>query len=186
MKPFYGDNVEMLYTDTDSLVLNIQTDDVYEDMVKNGDWFDFSEFDPKYNRFPNMSKEETMKNCAVVGKFKDESGGKVISEFVSVKAKMYSYTSYDGSKFTSTSKGKGVPRAARARISHQQYIDCVTSSDIQSRLQKIGFHRINCKAHQIETIEQSKISLCCTDDNSTTTSQPQLETDSKGLFERRR
>ena len=44
MKPMYGDNIELLYTDTDSLVYNIKTDDLFKDMAEHDDYFDFSEY----------------------------------------------------------------------------------------------------------------------------------------------
>ena len=125
VKPQYGERAELLYTDTDSLVLNIQCEDWFEEMRANAQWYDLSEIAPRFNRFPGMSVEEIGKNSAVVGKFKDESEGKVISEFVSVKAKMYSYLAIDGEKQSHTSKGKGVPKPAMKKVHHQKYLDCI-------------------------------------------------------------
>ena len=44
MKAQYGDRVELLYTDTDSLLLEIQTEDVYSDMADHPSLYDTSDF----------------------------------------------------------------------------------------------------------------------------------------------
>ena len=44
LKVKYGDKINLLYTDTDSFLLEIFTDDVYEDMKNNDHLFDFSEY----------------------------------------------------------------------------------------------------------------------------------------------
>ena len=45
LKVKYGNNVNLLYTDTDSFILQIFTDDIYEDMKNDNHLFDFSEYD---------------------------------------------------------------------------------------------------------------------------------------------
>ena len=44
LKKKYGDNCNLLYTDTDSLILEIKTEDVYKDMAKDKDSYDFSDY----------------------------------------------------------------------------------------------------------------------------------------------
>ena len=46
----YGSNAKLLFTDTDSLVYEVETDDVYEDFYENVSLFDFSDY-PKDCRF---------------------------------------------------------------------------------------------------------------------------------------
>ena len=43
LKKKYGDNITLLYTDTDSFILEIKTEDVYQDMKGMNDYFNFSE-----------------------------------------------------------------------------------------------------------------------------------------------
>lgn len=83
MKNMYGNNIQLCYTDTDSLLYFIKTEDFYSDMKKNIRYFDTSnyEFDNKYN-IPKS-------NMKLPGYFKDEMGGEVISEFVGLRAKLY-------------------------------------------------------------------------------------------------
>ena len=44
LKEKYGSRCELLYTDTDSLLLHIQTEDVYKDMAENSNLFDTSNY----------------------------------------------------------------------------------------------------------------------------------------------
>ena len=53
MNPLYGNGIELLYTDTDSLIYSIETDDIYEDMLKHNELFDLSSYDNKHQ----ISKE---------------------------------------------------------------------------------------------------------------------------------
>ncbi|XP_020608918.1 uncharacterized protein LOC110047502 [Orbicella faveolata] len=87
IKPKYGENAKLLFTDTDSLAYEIVTDDFYRDI--SGDVkekFDTSNY-PKNH----PSGIETGVNKKVIGMFKDEAGGKQIVEFVGLRAKLYSY-----------------------------------------------------------------------------------------------
>ena len=81
----YGDKAKLLMTDTDSLVYEIETEDLYEDMKRNIDLFDTSDY-PVGNRYniPQVNKK-------VIGKFKDETNGIIINEFVGIRSKMYSF-----------------------------------------------------------------------------------------------
>jgi hypothetical protein len=82
LKKQYGDKVRLLYTDTDSFILHIHTDDVDEDFRGMKEHFDFSGYDPEH---PNYDKT----NAKVLGKFKDEVDGKIIETFCGLKPKMY-------------------------------------------------------------------------------------------------
>ena len=46
LKPKYGNKVKLCYTDTDSLILHIKTDDFYEDINNDvEEWFDTSNYE---------------------------------------------------------------------------------------------------------------------------------------------
>ena len=94
----YGDNVKLLMTDTDSLVVEIETEDVYKDMYNMKEHFDFSEY-PKNHPCYNTE------NQAVVGKFKDEMKSKIISEFIGLKPKSYCLTIEGENKEKKVNKG---------------------------------------------------------------------------------
>ena len=48
LKPKYGDNCTLLFTDTDSFCCHIQTDDIYRDTAENASLFDTSNFEPTH------------------------------------------------------------------------------------------------------------------------------------------
>ena len=76
--------VELIYTDTDSFIIQVETDDIYKDMLENKNLYDFSEY-PKDH--PNYD----ITNKKVLGKFKDEMKSLIITEFIGLKPKMYSF-----------------------------------------------------------------------------------------------
>ena len=93
-KPIYlgqaildGDNVRLCYTDTDSFVIHVKTEDFYKDIADDVDkWLDTSKYDKDDNRPLPIGK-----NKKAIGKFKDELDGKIIIEFVALRAKAYAF-----------------------------------------------------------------------------------------------
>ena len=84
LKPKYQDKVKLCYMDTGSFILQIQRDDFYDDISNDVDkWFDISNYDKNDNR-----PLEIGKNKKVIGKFKDELGGKILIELVALRAKL--------------------------------------------------------------------------------------------------
>ena len=87
IKNKYGEKAKLLFTDTDSLMYEISTDDFYKDIVPDVQRL----FDT--NNYPkdHPSKIPVGMNKKVIGMFKDEAGGKQIEEFVGLRAKLYAY-----------------------------------------------------------------------------------------------
>ncbi|XP_023212539.1 uncharacterized protein LOC111615349, partial [Centruroides sculpturatus] len=73
----YGENVDLLYTDTDSLMLQIYTNNLYNDFKSYPDIFDLS-------NYPNMRELFDVTNKNKLGYFKDETASKPIIEFCSL------------------------------------------------------------------------------------------------------
>ena len=89
IKSKYGNRAKLCYMDTDSFIINIKTEDFYEDISENVmERFDTSNY--IYNRpLPkNINKK-------VLGLIKDELGGGIITEFVALRPKAYSYKTND-------------------------------------------------------------------------------------------
>ena len=87
IKPKYGDKAKLLFTDTDSLMYEIETEDFYKDISKDvHKWFDTSNYPCR-----QPSGIEIGVNKKVIGMFKDEAGGEVITKFVGLRAKNYAY-----------------------------------------------------------------------------------------------
>ena len=73
----------MCYTDSDSYIVNIKTEDFFEDISNDVErWFDTSNYDENDKRL-----FLTDKNKKVLGLFKDELGGRIITEVVARKLK---------------------------------------------------------------------------------------------------
>lgn len=151
IKPMYGENVKVLMTDTDSLVLEIKTNDFYMDMKKNEKLYDFSES-------KNIIFKDD-KNKKVLGKMKCETGMIPITEFIALRPKMYSYLVENSDE--KHMKAKGVRKCVtKKNISHQMYYDTLMNN-------KKMYHKqstIRSEKHQIKTIEQNKISLSSFED----------------------
>ena len=86
----YGNNSRLLFAASDSLMYEIKSKDIYEDVSKNKEKFDFSNYSTKSKYFNDSNK-------LVVGKIKYDPAGVAIKEFVELKAKMYSFLA-DGSR----------------------------------------------------------------------------------------
>jgi len=86
MKERYNERIKLLYMDTDSLIMEIKTDDFYND-VKNSliEQFDTSDY-TKDNPY-----ELPLVNKKVLGKFKDELNNKILEEFVGFRSKLYAF-----------------------------------------------------------------------------------------------
>lgn len=95
MQKKYGfENVQLCYQDTDSLIYDIKTDDAYKDTQRDilfRRHFDFSDYPENHAIYSEENKR-------VVGKFKDELNGKIMTELVAVKPKQYAYKVLDPKK----------------------------------------------------------------------------------------
>ena len=79
----YGDRCQLLYTDTDSLLLEVQSEDVFRDMASHAELYDTSDYPPEHPL-------HSIANKKVLGKMKDECAGRPIAEYVGLRPKMYS------------------------------------------------------------------------------------------------
>ena len=85
IKQKYGDRTKLCYTDTDSLVPNIKTEDLFEDISDDVDTrFDTSNFDKN-----DKSLLPIDKNKKVPDPFKDELGGKNIKGLCALRPKIW-------------------------------------------------------------------------------------------------
>ena len=84
IKRKYGDKAKLLLTYTDSTMYEIQTEDFYKDISVDVKYrFDTSNYPPDH-----PSGIPSGLNKKVLGMFKDEANGKVIDEFVGLRAKL--------------------------------------------------------------------------------------------------
>ena len=87
IKPKYKNNGKLCHINTDSFIIHIKTKDFYEDIADDVvKWFDTSNYseDDKIPLRRGMNKK-------VIGLFKDELGGTIMTGFVALIPKTYSY-----------------------------------------------------------------------------------------------
>ena len=151
IKNKYGDRAKLLFTDTDSLTYEIETEDVYQDFWHDKDKFDNSDYNIESKFHDNSYKK-------VIGKFKDEAAGIPIVEFVGLKSKMYSYIKND-KKGGKTAKGikKNV---IKNYIKHEDYKNVL----LNNKQLHHNMKTIRSQKHQLGSYEINKISLSCFDD----------------------
>ena len=102
----YGNKAELLFTDTDSMIYCIQTDDFCKDVSKDlKRKFDKSDYPDNH---PSGIKKGI--NKKVIAKFKDEAAWKQITHFVGLRAKLYSYKLEDKEELKCKSIKKNVIR----------------------------------------------------------------------------
>ena len=131
----------------------IQTEDFYNDIstdVKHR--FDTSNYLPNHPLgIPSGF------NKKVLGMLKDEANGKVIDEFVGLRAKLYSYKMLEGAE---SKKCKGVKKSVvKKSITHKDYKKCLFTGKEQLRKMNIISYR-----HEVYTNEVNKVALCPNDD----------------------
>ena len=85
IKPKYQNNAKLCYMNTDSFFINIKTKDFYEDIANDVD----ERFDTA--NYGCDRPLPTGKNKKVIGLLKDELGGRIMTEFVALRAKTYPY-----------------------------------------------------------------------------------------------
>ena len=98
-------NTEIIRFDTDSMILNIYSDDVYENVKKIQNDLDTSEYSCCWPEGNARYHLYTNKNKQVVGKFKDELYSEIIKEIIFMKSKVYAYKIKNGSKNSLQDKG---------------------------------------------------------------------------------
>ena len=126
VKQKYGDKAKLLFTDTDSLMYEVETEDFYKDIAPDvQSWFDTSNY-PK----EHPSGIKTVENKKVIGMMKDEVGGKIITKFVGLRAKNYSFV-LDGKEYK---KCKGIKKnVTKNNITFKDYETCLLTNIEQLR-----------------------------------------------------
>ena len=81
MKQKHPEGLTLCYMNTDSLVYDIETDDFYKDIAKDVQHrFDTSGYNPGRPLPVGLNKK-------VIGLMKDELGGEIMTEFITLKTK---------------------------------------------------------------------------------------------------
>ena len=152
MKPKYNNDVKLCCMDTDSFVMHIKTNDFYKDIASDAE-----------NRFDTSNYEVNRplpiaQNKKVIGLMKDELGGKIITEFVTLRPKTYSFLADDGKE---DKKAKGTKKCIiKKMIKFNDYKKCLLNGEIILNSQQ----RFIGNKHNVYTENINKIALSNNDD----------------------
>ncbi len=146
LKKKYGPKCELIYTDTDSLLVEIETKDVYEDMRVNKDKYDTSDYSKDHPLFCEKNKK-------VLGKMKDECSGTPIAECVCLRPKMYSILTEDQKNIK---KAKGVKKCVvKKKILHENYLENL----FEIKQSRHEMNILRSEGHEIYSMHLNKVSL---------------------------
>ena len=152
MKPKYANNVKSCYMDTDSFMINIKTNDFYKDISNDVE-----------NRFDTSNYEvnrplPTGKHKKILGLMEDELDEKIITEFVTLRPKTYSFLTDDGKE---DKKAKETKKCViKKKIKFNDYKKCLFNNELILKSQQ----RFISKKHDVYTKNINKIALSNNDD----------------------
>ena len=159
VKPIYGSRgwtehqskLKLLFTDTDSLCYEVETEDMYADMQKINHLLDTADYPSTHSLF-------STKNAKVLGKFKDECHGVPPLHFVGLRPKLYSIlVTEDEAKL----RAKGVSLTyTRKYLRHRDYVQCLHAGTTVTA----SYKTIRSRNHQLATETVRKIALSSFDD----------------------
>ena len=147
MVPKYSNRLKLCYMDMDSLVYHIKTEDFYADIADDVQTrFDTSGYIPDRPLPIGLNKK-------VIGLMKDELGGKIMTEFVALRPKLYSYKKLDGSE---DKKCKGIKKCiVKKTLTFGDYKTCLFNDSTKYRSQLM----FRSSKHEVHTIEVNKVAL---------------------------
>ena len=121
--------------DTDSFIINIKTDDIYEDTAEDvGTRFDTSNYELD-RRLPKG------KNKKVIRVMKGELGGKIMKEFIGLRANTFSYLIDDCSE---DKKAKDTKKCVIERkLKFEDYKNCLEATQLENKINHLEKNEID-------------------------------------------
>ena len=153
--PKYGlEKLKLCYIDTNSLVYDIKTEDFYEDIANDVE----ARFDTSGYSKTDFRPLPVGLHKKGIGLMKDELGGKIMTEFMALRPKLYSYKFLDGSE---NKKCKGIKKCVvKKTLTFEDYKTCLFSDSTEYRSQLM----FRSAKHEVHTIEVNKFTLNRDDD----------------------
>lgn len=159
MKNMYGNKIDIVYSDTDSLVYEIRTYNFFDD-IKNKlfSYFDTSNYPKNHYCYSNLRKNQP-------GYFKDELKSEILLEFITLRPKLYAYKT----NTKEVKKAKGVKKyVIDKHMKFNEYLDILnaytnnSSSSSKKLCKTMNF--IQSKNHIVYSKSVDKIALSANDD----------------------
>ena len=147
LKKQYNENIKLVYTDTDSYVVQTMTDDVYKDFNEIKQHMDFGDYPVEH---PCHDK----RNKKVLGMFKDECSSKITTKFIALKRKSYAFTIHGEDDEHKKPKGV-VKHKVKKELTYQSYEEALCENEKH----EIKYNFIRSRNHQIFSMTQVKQSL---------------------------
>ncbi|CAG8837322.1 1179_t:CDS:2, partial [Racocetra persica] len=145
LKKKYGNKVKLLYTDTDSLIIEIETENIYQDIITDCDLFDFSDYPKEHWVVKNLLEDQWIIT---------EEGDKAIG-YAKVRAKCYSIVCENSRK--NIIKAKGLKKSLiKKELTYKIFEDCVLEGK-KDQLRTAQFFR--SYRHRMYRISQTKRSV---------------------------
>ena len=149
----YFPNNEILYSDTDSMVLNIYTEDLYKDLEQTKDKLDTSDYPKDHPLYSLVNKK-------VIGKFKDELNGNIMTKFIGLRSKMYAFEYLENSAVKFKCLAKGVNKTTKQEFIFDDYDNCLFEKKVTYKAMFSLIH----KNHKIFLNQLIKIGISPYDD----------------------
>ena len=151
MAPKYGKKLDLYYTDTDSLIYNIEMEDFYKDIAEDVPArFDMSGYNPDLPLPVGLNKK-------VIGLMKDEVGGEIMTEFTTLRPKMYAFKTRE----SESKKCKGIKKCVvQKTISFEDYKACLFGGGPSYRSQLM----FRSSKHKVNMLKINKLALSRDDD----------------------
>ena len=165
LKARYGEKIRLCYTDTDSLLVQIQTEDINADLIDMSDQFDFCDYPMDHPVRQAIGEEKIKANTKIPGLFKDECNGAIIVEFIGLRPKMYSILKA-GEEATNPKHGirkaKGVPsKIVKKEFHHERYRKTLFDPEYRDT---VTFCAIRSEKHKLYVVEMTKVGTASMDD----------------------
>ncbi|XP_050062269.1 uncharacterized protein LOC126551919 [Aphis gossypii] len=163
MQRHYGEDITLMYTDTDSLVYHIMTDDFYSDLLENPnlmDRLDTADLPSNHPCYTTARKK-------VPGFFSDESKGDIISEFCALRAKSYAYKIHSSNTSDTAGresiKAKGVRRhVVKNHMTLEDHRKCLFGeAGVKAYQENVSIRSFK---HKLLTIKTNKLTYNSYDD----------------------
>lgn len=153
IKPKYEERAQLLFTDTDSLMYEIKTNDFYEDIKEDLETrFDTSNYPPNHGGIRRRV------NKKIIGMMKDETAGKEVTKFIGLRAKLYAYEADHHVQ----KRCKGIKKSViQGKITLRDYEECLFG-DRPIQMRKMNVLRSHL--HQVYSETVNKVALSRKDD----------------------